>query len=377
MNVIILGASARAAAFSALRAGLRPWCADLFADADLARVCPVQRVAGGKFPASLVRALTAAPDGPVLYTGGLENHPEWIERIERSLWGNPADVIRSVRCPFQLADALARRGLPALAVRRDPPAAGDRRQWLLKPLHSGGGLGIRRYRGQSFNSQTHYFQEYVAGWCFGALFLGLAGGRAQLLGLTALINSLPWLHAPAFHYTGNFGPIDVETGTLQAVATLLAEQFSLRGLFGVDVVYGVDANGVGEYRPMEVNPRYTASVEIFERAWGTPLLELHRRVFDAGPVTFAPRLSRGVVHGKAILYARDHLIFPAKGPWLEALEQAPGSVDVEYADIPRAGEPIACGRPVLTVFAFGATDQQCLLALRRKAEALDRCLWGS
>jgi len=33
-QVLIVGASARAAAFSALRAGLRPWCADLFADLD-------------------------------------------------------------------------------------------------------------------------------------------------------------------------------------------------------------------------------------------------------------------------------------------------------------------------------------------------------
>ncbi len=36
-HLLIFGASARAAAFSALRAGLQPWCADLFADADALR----------------------------------------------------------------------------------------------------------------------------------------------------------------------------------------------------------------------------------------------------------------------------------------------------------------------------------------------------
>ena len=43
-NLILFGASTRAAAFSALRAGLRPWCADLFADADLQAHCPAMRL---------------------------------------------------------------------------------------------------------------------------------------------------------------------------------------------------------------------------------------------------------------------------------------------------------------------------------------------
>ena len=43
-DVLILGTSCRAAAFSALRAGLRPRCADYFGDRDLAAVCPVVRI---------------------------------------------------------------------------------------------------------------------------------------------------------------------------------------------------------------------------------------------------------------------------------------------------------------------------------------------
>ena len=43
-DLLILGASARAAAFSALRAGFAPVGADLFADRDLAAVCPCSRV---------------------------------------------------------------------------------------------------------------------------------------------------------------------------------------------------------------------------------------------------------------------------------------------------------------------------------------------
>src|ERR1051325_6805760 len=87
-HVIILGASTRAAAFSAARAGLSPWCVDLFADADLSRRFPVRKVPLADYPHALLAALNDAPPGPVIYTGGLENHPSLLERIARPLWGN-------------------------------------------------------------------------------------------------------------------------------------------------------------------------------------------------------------------------------------------------------------------------------------------------
>src|SRR4051812_27209595 len=149
MNLILLGASTRAAAFSAARAGLEPWCADLFADADLRRAFPVRRVALDDYPAGLLATLADAPAGPVMYTGALENYPSLIARIDRPLWGNAPDVLRRVRSPFRLAEALREHGLPTLEVRRDPPPEAGRR-WLLKPYRSGGGIGIRHYTGQRF-----------------------------------------------------------------------------------------------------------------------------------------------------------------------------------------------------------------------------------
>ena len=56
MDLVIIGASARAAAFSAHRAGMRPWCVDLFGDADLARRFPVRRVALADYAAIAQRA---------------------------------------------------------------------------------------------------------------------------------------------------------------------------------------------------------------------------------------------------------------------------------------------------------------------------------
>src|SRR5687767_3221982 len=105
-HLLFFGASARAAAFSALRAGLRPWCADLFADADLRRRCPATRLAG-RYPAAFAQLLRDAPPGPWMYTGGLENHPRLVGRMARlrPLWGNGEESLRRARDPAALVAA--------------------------------------------------------------------------------------------------------------------------------------------------------------------------------------------------------------------------------------------------------------------------------
>src|SRR3954469_6116964 len=102
MDVLIVGASVRAAAHSALRAGLRPGGIDLFADCDLAAIGPAVRVPPEAYPEGLEDRAAAQPSGPWMYTGGLENDPELVDRIarKRPLWGVRGDALRAVRDPF-------------------------------------------------------------------------------------------------------------------------------------------------------------------------------------------------------------------------------------------------------------------------------------
>ena len=81
-DVICAGASARSLAFSCLRAGLRPVTCDLFYDSDLAARCPGTRIAADTWPEGILSALEQLPPLPVIYSGGLENHPDLISRIE-------------------------------------------------------------------------------------------------------------------------------------------------------------------------------------------------------------------------------------------------------------------------------------------------------
>src|SRR5262245_24922734 len=109
--LIIVGASVRAAAFSALKAGFSPHALDCFADRDLTAVCDAIRVED--YPRGLPQALQEAPDAPWLYTGGLENYPRLVDQMAamRPLLGNPGNVLRRVRGPQNLAFAATHAGL--------------------------------------------------------------------------------------------------------------------------------------------------------------------------------------------------------------------------------------------------------------------------
>src|SRR6185503_15144337 len=120
---------------SAWRAGWTPWCADLFADADLERIAHVCKISADDYPEGLIEALQEAPCGPVLYTGGLENRPDLIATIDRPLLGNPPDVLRAVRKPERWTKCLRDRKIPCPMVADDSVTGG---KWLLKPLRGAG-----------------------------------------------------------------------------------------------------------------------------------------------------------------------------------------------------------------------------------------------
>jgi predicted ATP-grasp superfamily ATP-dependent carboligase len=372
-SLLILGASARAAAFSALRAGLRPVCADLFADADLRARCPVRRVESGDYPRGFLDLPELTVPGPWLYTGGLENRPDLIENIVRRrqpLWGNSAPILRRARSPFAVRDVLRGAGLPCPDLRRDDEAPPPDGRWLVKPLAGAGGIGICPWIGAAPPRRPFYFQEFIEGESCAAVYVA-EGNSAALLGVTRQLVGEPWLHAAPFHYCGSVGPLPLSPGLRQAFADVghaLARGLGLAGLFGVD---GVLRDGVPY--PVEVNPRYTASVEVIEYATGLKAIALHRRAFEPGSV---PALGANApvspVVGKAILFARSPLRFPEDGPW-----RADGADDMPpFADVPDAGTLVAAGRPVLTLLCRAPTEQRCVAELLRRASDLDRRLFA-
>ncbi|MCH2581844.1 MAG: hypothetical protein MK133_11705, partial [Planctomycetes bacterium] len=108
-DVICAGASARSLAFSCLRAGLRPVTCDLFYDSDLAARSPGTRIATDTWPEAILDALEQLPPLPVIYSGGLENHPELISHLEErhEIIGNGSAVLEKTLDPFAFSSCLA------------------------------------------------------------------------------------------------------------------------------------------------------------------------------------------------------------------------------------------------------------------------------
>lgn len=381
-----------------MRAGFAPWCADRFADADLQRACPVRRIEPADYPQGLIAAAREAPLGPWLYTGALENRPDIVAKIDRLLLGNPPDVLRRVRSPFLVADALRAKGLPCPDVRAAPPPIDDKRRWLVKPRCGAGGANIRVWQNDAnFDAKRCYLQERIDGDSCSAVFVGGANRQAQLLGVTRQLIGEPWLHAAPFRWCGNIGPLTLPAATdatLQHIGQALVETFKLRGLFGVDFIL---RDGVPW--PVEVNPRYPASVEVIERATGIQSMLLHQAAslrvdpggadqipchdiiagFGATPRTSGvnpeARQSLATVCGKAIVFAEQSIEFPKRGPWDAALRVPLADPTVPFADIPAAGASIEAGQPICTLFAAGVTIAQCLLNLQLAARNLEESCW--
>ncbi len=366
---IIVGASTRSAAASAVRAGLFPICLDLFGDRDL-RACAdvsVLRDLGEALPRLEELTRRLGRKTPVIYTGGMENRPELIAEIESrwTLWGCGSQSLRGVRDPFQLAKVLSAAGCETLRVQSNPPA--DEVDWLIKPVNSGGGIGIRN----SDNSDAkldanHYCQEFRSGQPMSALFI--ANPREQpgceLVGTCRQLIGEDFLHAPPFGWCGSIGHVKVEEVTrkrLLRVGRTIQEAFQLAGLYGVDFI--LDTDGIPWVT--EVNPRYTGSVEVLEWALGQSLIARHVGAFDSMALSLSstslPDIVGRRVIGKAVLFAPRDMIANTES-WPLSL---PDAVPPLIADIPVQGQPISGGSPVCSVLVYGETETECLTKLRR------------
>ncbi len=162
---------------------------------------------------------------------------------------------------------------------------------------------------------------------------------------------------------------------LNQLGNLLASRFQLRGLAGVDLVLAGDRAWV-----IEINPRFSASMEIVEHACRRSIVAAHVAACQGvvAPIQsdWRPAGAEATTFGKAILFARqDATVTEAFFRW--AIERT--SVDPqrrELADVPSPGETIAPGDPVLTVFAEGAAAT-CEQILHERLAEVERRLYAA
>jgi predicted ATP-grasp superfamily ATP-dependent carboligase len=367
----VVGASARAAVTSLARAGFSAWAVDLFADRDLRRLAPCARCPFDRYPAALPGLCDAFPPGPVLYTGGLENHPDVVRDLSRRrpLWGNAPDTLVRVRDPFALADVLVSSGITGIPITSLPRVAPPAPRAVWKAFRSAGGLGVRFADPGEPAPPGAYLQEFVDGPPMSAVYVTAAGGTV-LLGVTRQLVGESWLHARPFAYCGNVGPVPVSSDledALRRMGEAVGRAGGLSGVWGVDFV----PRGGLPY-PVEVNPRYTAGVEVLELGGRFAALAAHAAAFTTTEPPPAGAGRPGSPVGKAVYYAPGRIVFPPAGPWDAEFERDSDPWRVPaFADIPDPGAVVEPGWPVLTFFATGSTADACRAKLEERAAELD------
>ncbi len=360
-HILIAGVTTRAFACSAARAGWRVTALDAFGDLDLLAVAefvPLSR-----------EGTEHLPSDAVAYTSNFENHPDAVERLARGrrLLGNPPDVLRRVRDPIALMRSLRGRGFATPDTRATPPAGRPRAgAWLLKPRRSGGGHGTVPWGSGRAVSRQAYLQERIVG-VPGSVVFAADGQRAVTLGLSRQLVGDRGFGARGFRYCGSLlstrsTPLFEREPELFAAACALADavadEFGVVGLNGLDFIA---RDGVPF--PIEVNPRWSASMELVERATGACLFDLHLRACHGRLPARPSRPASKRVLGKAVVFATRTVTMGDTGPWLDR---------PALADIPRPGERIARGRPICTVLAEGASGQACHRRLLSEAGRIYR-----
>jgi uncharacterized protein len=386
VELLVVGGSVRAAVQAVARGwgrgeGAVPLAVDRFADADTELCGPVLATGDGGGWAGLVDSvLTRKPGLPILPVGGCENLPE-----ELAAWRGQTHVafateqaVRRVRDPEWVAGVLRETRRPTLQVavggRLPEQAGGSARKWLVKPRRGAGGQGIREWRPGEMATEDTYLQEYREGEPVSAAYLATEAG-VELIGLTwQLVGSA--YGTGRFGYAGNIvwdasdcgGTLSVREQA-RRVGECLGEASGLRGVFGVDGV--LDA--ACQWWVVEVNPRYTAAMELWERR-GRPVLSEHLAATLGGtwargasePSELPPTgHAAGLVVGKQIVYAKR--CSRAVGLAQFAATEADNWRPAWAADLPREGQLFSAGEPVCTVFAEEPTEAACRAELANRA----------
>lgn len=373
MRALLLAVSTRAMAESAVRGGHDVVAVDFFADRDQALVAEAYalgRDLGLPLTAEGLREAAGrmAADG-VVYGANLENHADVVELLgrEHEVFGNPPNVLREVR-DWKLLRRVCKREAIAHPVTLLPGeearAVGGR--WLRKRARSGGGHGIRRWDGRPLDAD-HVLQSAVDGSPASVAFV--ADGRdCRILGFSEQLIGRAALGSSGFAWCGNVHPLSVSiaeskrlTAHLYHAARTLTRHFGLRGVNGMDVVVGRDRDGGLLPHLIEVNPRFSGSMELLDGALGISVLGVHvdacaGRLPDEGSL----RSVATGFFGKAIVYARRRVMTPDTDAWL-----ARG-----VRDVPCSRQSVAEGHPICTVVARGDDSQSCLDGLLARARQI-------
>jgi predicted ATP-grasp superfamily ATP-dependent carboligase len=379
-KTLVIGISVRAVVESAVRSNCPVIALDAFGDQDLKTLAESYALPRdfhvSYSPRSLYEAGRRLKFDSVAYTSNLENHPEVLDLFAASyrIIGNSPQAVRSVRCWPDLFSRLEHAGFPVPETIYAPTdhELDLTRRWLVKPLLSGGGHGVHCFRKRSFSAKRSMVQQYIPGKAGSASFIA-NGVESVLIGITEQLVGVEQFGAQGFRYCGSMLPLPEilapETGKAvidqaRRISDFLTRSYGLTGVNGFDFILDGD-----QVCLIEVNPRYSASMELIERAYGLPIYVHHvQAALDRLLPEFKleTQLNRGKFFGKSILFCEMESIVPGTF----------AHTDLDLRDIPSPGEKLHEGSPVCTLLASRETYAETFAELVRQSGKMKEQIYG-
>ncbi|MEL7608911.1 MAG: ATP-grasp domain-containing protein [Bacillota bacterium] len=337
MKLLVIGYSTRSLAESLSAEPHDITVIDAFCDTDLERM-------GIRAYRSLEESGVGAIkfDG-VLYASGPEHSPDAL-RAARALriYGNPPETLEALSDTRAFYAFLDEADIPHPEVFFEgealPPG-----EFLFKSTLRDGGTGVSR-ADAAIVPPEHIAQRFVKGTpCSFAFFAD--GHSCEGIGICEQLIGEKAFGAQGFLYNGNIVVhrrfSEEFFQRLEGIANKLTRRYGLCGANGFDFML---LEGGGACL-LELNPRWCASFELYERMYGCSIARA--QVLGTPPVRGEAQSS---ALGKAVLYAHSDYTVP---------EDAGGWYDGGIRDVPHVGEFIPQGYPICTVFASGVDRDDC------------------
>ncbi|OYP28285.1 ATP-grasp domain-containing protein [Rhodopirellula sp. MGV] len=266
-RVVLIGPSVRAAAQSLQIAGYSPIGIDQFGDLDTQQACSQwHRLQDFRDPphstpdSTRIEPILCQTDG-VWIVGGLASGYDWLEPIADRILGASPTAFRDSTSPEALAEIARVAGVhfPAVVERGTIPVG-----WLTKRRNSSGGIGVQiGIPGQPIPVGC-FAQQRVTGQVFGASLVANFS-HAHLAGVCRL-RKKRFPQRP-FVFAGAIGPLPIQPAVadqLERIANAWLSQHPMTGPLNIDFV----CDHIGSrITLLEINPRYSASMELIERAY--------------------------------------------------------------------------------------------------------------
>ena len=420
----IIAASGRQLAQIAGKAGLQLVVVDSFLDRDTRHISALNRIEESpkKDLATSTCNLKLLPrnNEPIVLDnqptglivgGGYESRLPQFEKLCQSknilFCGTSASCVRDLFQHNKINACLDRLGInfePFLSRSEMEKSIGERGfqfDHVCKRLQSAGGQSVHRCNSDEdfskYKNTDKIYQKIIRGKPISGLFcaspirieqatpdltakhikekrLDLHARPVRTLGVTEQLIGEAFCSASPFQYCGSISGLAIaskEENQIQEIAQGIANEFGLRGVFGIDFIQ----NEKGVW-PVDINPRFTASSEIVQRAEleGENLILTHLESFDLPEFKLAQTQhvensqtkKRDREYGKAILFngLDDTIAFPESIMDYLPMSYCVDDRESSIADVPMPGTCISSGHPILTVLASGQNS----LEVRRKLE---------